>query len=217
MSLTLNQSLNLYLTWNLDWYLHPDPKWRPWLQNSTPAIPCNDIIACLSYFRTLIGSCFRIGFSNVISIRLILLITSGAQQTRVCACACACVCACVRVFVWYEYFGARQSWWCVCVSVGKCVCVLWIFLQSRPGAKSTNLQSISFLSITEFTHWLFTRDLNASFQGRRGESARFYLASSLHWLNLLSNSSFLYNWVYWVNLMLSICEVIVSQKTYNGE
>ena len=34
-------------------------------------------------------------------------------------------------------------------------------------------------------------------------------------MDLISNCSFLYNGVYWVNLMLSICDVIVSQKTYN--
>ena len=158
MSLTLNQSLNLYLTWNLDWYLHPDPKWRPWLQNSTPAIPCNDIIACLSYFRTLMGSCFRIGFTNVISIRLILLITSGAQQTRVRVCVRVRVRVSVRV-IWIFWSSAILV---VCVWVwGKCVCVcvFWIFLQSRPGAKSTNLQSISFLSITEFTHTDYLQEI----------------------------------------------------------
>ena len=41
--------------------------------------------------------------------------------------------------------------------------------------------------------------------------------SSLLWLNLLSKSLFSYNGVYWVDLMLSIRDVIVSQKPYNGE
>ena len=40
----------------------------------------------------------------------------------------------------------------------------------------------------------------------------FDCQSSLHWLILLSNCSFLYNVVYWVDLMLSICDIIVSQK-----
>ena len=41
--------------------------------------------------------------------------------------------------------------------------------------------------------------------------------SSLHWLDLLSKSLFLYNGVYWGHLVLSIYDVIVSQKMYNGE
>ena len=38
-------------------------------------------------------------------------------------------------------------------------------------------------------------------------------ASSPHWVILLSNCLFLYNGVYWVDLMLSVCDVIVSQKS----
>ena len=41
--------------------------------------------------------------------------------------------------------------------------------------------------------------------------------SSLHWLDLHSNFSFSYNRVYWVHLLLSTCDIIVSQKPYNGE
>ena len=39
--------------------------------------------------------------------------------------------------------------------------------------------------------------------------------SSLHWLDYPSNFLFSYNGAYWIDLMLSICDVIVSQKLYN--
>ena len=47
----------------------------------------------------------------------------------------------------------------------------------------------------------------------------FYLSncSCLHWLDLLSNHLFQYNGVYWVDLMLSICDLIVIQKPNNEE
>ena len=54
-------------------------------------------------------------------------------------------------------------------------------------------------------------------QIRKTRNLETFENSSLHWLYLLSKSSFLYNGVYWVYLMLSICDVIVSQKRYNGE
>ena len=48
-------------------------------------------------------------------------------------------------------------------------------------------------------------------------SGIFPVPSSLHWLDLCSNFAFYYQGVYWVDLLLSICDIIVSQKPYNGE
>ena len=49
------------------------------------------------------------------------------------------------------------------------------------------------------------------------ESFHIQVTSSIHGLILRSNFSFSYNGVYWGFLMLSICDVIVNQKTYTGE
>ena len=49
------------------------------------------------------------------------------------------------------------------------------------------------------------------------QNIEIHALSSTHWIVLLTNGSFLYNGVYYNRLKLSIYDVIVSQKGFNGE
>ena len=61
-----------------------------------------------------------------------------------------------------------------------------------------------------------SRSVEIFFLGEKSIS-NLKIWSSLHWLILLSNCLFSYNRVYWADLLLSIGDIIVSQKSSNGE